>query len=130
MIRVNVSKTGNFPINVRKLKSTLQDFFRKEGIVSDAEVSVAIVGETKMLDIGKKYLHEKGKPVHSVLSFTPEEVRGKFVYPPDGLIHLGEIILCYPCVVAEAKKAGRLIDVVVGDLLQHSALHLMGKHHQ
>ena len=130
MIKVNVLKTGNYPVNVRKLKSTLQDFFKKEGIVSDAAVAVAIVGEAKILDIGKRYLKDKGKTPHSVLSFTPDETRGKFVYPPDGVIYLGEIAICYPCVVKDAKREGKLIDEVVAELAVHSALHLMGKHHE
>ena len=130
MVRVNVKKTSNYPVSVRKLKITLRTFFANHGIVSDAEVSIAIVGEARMLELGKKYLKETGKTPHNVFSFTPDEVRGKFIYPPDGVIHLGEIIICYPRVVKDAKKEGKLIDEMVNELAQHSALHLMGIHHE
>src|SRR5204863_52583 len=83
------------------IKQKLSEFFVKQGIVSDAEVSVAIVGETKMMEIDKKYL--KDKKLHNVFSFTPAETKGTFVFPPDGLIHLGEIIVCYPVALKEAK---------------------------
>lgn len=128
MIKVNLQKQSGYPVNVRKLKKSLQDFFTSKGIVSEAEVSVAIVGTKKMLEISKRYLRDKDK--HSVLSFTPGEGKGSFVYPPDGIIHLGEIIICYPCIVDEARKVGKLIDAVVEELVRHSALHLMGIHHE
>lgn len=128
MIKINLQKQSSYPVRARKLKKTLQDFFVARGIVSEAEVSVAIVGEKKMQELSRKYLKDKGK--HSVLSFTPEETKGRFVFPPDGVIHLGEIVICYPDVVDEARKKGRLIDEVVGELAKHSALHLMGIHHE
>ena len=128
MIKVNLQKQSSYPVNVRALKKTLQDFFASKGIVSEAEVSVAIVGEKKMLELSKIYLKDREK--HSVLAFTPEETKKKFVYPPDGIIHLGEIIICYPFIVGEARKKGKLIDDVLTELAQHSALHLMGIHHE
>ncbi len=88
---------------------------------------MAVVGEKKMQELSQKYLKDKDK--HSVLSFIPEETKGRFVYPPDGVIHLGEIIICYPYVLEEARKKGKLIDEVVQELAEHSALHLMGIHH-
>ena len=128
MIKVDVIKQSNCPVSATRLKKKLADFFAKKGIVSDAEVSVAIVGEKKMLDISRKYLKD-GK-VHNVLSFTPDEAKEKFVYPPDGAIHLGEIIICYPLVFEEAKKENRLIEDKVYELVEHGARHLLGEHHE
>ena len=54
MIKVDVIKQSNYPVSVPRLKKKLADFFVKKGIVSPAEVSVAIVGEKKMLDISQK----------------------------------------------------------------------------
>ncbi len=127
MIKVNVSKQSNFPVKSSLIKKRLRDFLTKEGIVSDCVVSVAIVGESKMLEIGKKHLNDK--VLHNVLSFTESELKGNFVYPPDGKIYLGEIIICYPKVLEEAKEEGILIDKKAGELVEHGALHLLGKHH-
>lgn len=128
MIKVSITKQSNYPVAATKIKSRLSSFFKKNGIVSEGEVSVAIVGEKKMYEIGEKYLKD-GK-LHNVLSFTPSEVKGQFVYPPDGQIHLGEIIVCYPEVVREAKLENILIDDKVLELVEHSALHLLGIHHE
>ncbi len=130
MIKVNVVKQSNFAVDSSKLKKVIISFLQKKGIVSDAEVAVAVVGEKKMLEIGKKYLHEKGSRVHNVFSFTTDELPGKFMFPPDGVIHLGEIIICFPKVVEEAKKEGILIDEKVSMLAEHACLHLLGIHHE
>lgn len=127
MVKVSITKQSNYPVKVAPIKKKLANFFNKNGIVSDAEVSVAIVGENKMMEVGNTYL--KDKKLHNVLSFTPTEVKG-FVYPPDNVVHLGEIIVCYPEAVREAKDENVLIDERVYELIEHGALHLLGIHHK
>jgi probable rRNA maturation factor len=128
MIRVLVTKQSNYPVKAPDIKKKLVIFLAKNGIVSDAEVSIAIVGEKKMLEVGAKYL--KDKKLHNVLSFVPGEVKGTFVDPPDGMIHLGEIIVCYPQAVRESVEENVLIDTRVYELVEHGALHLLGVHHE
>lgn len=127
MIKVNIIKESNFPVSTPKIKGRLKEFLTKNGIVSDCLVSVALVGPKRMLELSKKYL--KDNKIHNVLSFTESEVAGKFIYPPDGKIYLGEIIVCYQKVLEEAKMEGKLIDEKVYELVEHGALHLLGKHH-
>lgn len=128
MVRVSVVKQSNYPVGTANVKKKLAEFLAKNGIVSDAEVSVAIVGEKKMMDLAKTYL--KDKKLHNVLSFTPSEVKGNFVYPPDRVIHLGEIIVCFPMALKEAKEENVLIDERVYELVEHGAMHLLGFHHE
>lgn len=127
MIKVYVKKQSNYPIKASEVKKILEEFLEKQGIVSDAQVNVALVGGKKMLDLSKKYL--KDSKVHNVLSFTADEVKGKFLYPPKALIQLGEIVICYPKAVEEAKKEGKRIGEKIEELIKHGALHLMGVHH-
>ena len=128
MVNVSVSKQSNYPVGATVIKRRLSAFLAKQGIVSPAEVSVAIVGENKMIQIGKKYLKD-GK-LHNVLSFTPNEVKENFVFPPDGIIHLGEIVVCYPLAVKEAGEENVLTLERVCELVEHGALHLLGIHHK
>lgn len=128
MIQINVSKQSNYPVSLPKLKNRLKEFLQENGIVSDSEVSIALVGEEKALSIADKYLGDK--KVHNVLSFTPDESKEKFIYPPDNIIHLGEIIVCYPLAFKEANIEGKLIEDKVYELIEHGAMHLMGKHHE
>jgi rRNA maturation RNase YbeY len=128
MINVLVSKQSNYPVNAPDIKKRLRSFFASQGIVSEAEVSVVLVGEAKMLSLGKKYL--KDSKLHNVLSFPENEVGTKFIMPPDEKIHLGEIIVCFPAALAEAKDEGKLIQEKVYELIEHGAMHLMGRHHE
>jgi probable rRNA maturation factor len=127
MVKVSVSKQSNYPVGANVVKKRLSLFLQKQGIVSPAEVSVAIVGEKKMMEIGNKYL--KDKKLHNVLSFTPNEAKEKFVFPPDGIIHLGEIVVCYPLAVKESGEENVLINDRICKLVEHGALHLLGIHH-
>lgn len=127
MIRVYISKQSNYPVNSPSLKRRLREFLHKEGIVSDADVSVSLVGEKKMRNLTKKYLGES--MLHNVLSFPFIEDKGDFRHPPEDVIHLGDIVICYPKLVEEARKEEKLIDEKTLELAEHGALHLLGKHH-
>ena len=129
MITVHVKKQSNYPVSTPSVKKSLQKFLSDKGIVSDAQVNVAIVGETRMVSLAEKYLDEKGI-VHNVLSFPASEVKSEFVNPPDDAIHLGEIIVCFPKARDEANQEGVLIDEKVIQLVNHGALHLLGIHHE
>jgi len=128
MVKVLISKQGNYPVKSSDIKKKLKAFFENHGIVSDAEVSVAIVNESRMLALGKSYLGDN--KLHNVLSFTPDETKKKFVFPPDGVIHLGEIVVCYPVAINEAKVENVLTDEKVYELIEHGAMHLLGFHHE
>ena len=127
MIEVKVSKQSNYPVSTPPLKRRLKDFLKEKGIVSDAQVSVALVGEKKMAEIARQYLGEE--KLHSVLSFAAEEAKEKFKFPPDKIIRLGEIVICYPKALEEAKREDKLVEEKVTELMEHGALHLLGIHH-
>ena len=127
MIQVYVKKLTNCPVSAPKVKKILKEVLTKEGIVSKADVSVSFVSQKHMLNLAKKYLNER--EIHVVLTFPYLEGDQSFIEPPDETIHLGDIVICYPKVVKEAGSEGKLIDEKVLELVEHGALHLMGKHH-
>lgn len=131
MIDISVYKQGNYAISAIKVKKKLKDVLSREGIVSDFTVSVAFVGEKKMDDLVEKYY--KGDPenlyVHPILTFPTQEMTGGFVAPKGQKPDLGEIIISYPEAVTTAKETGKLIDDVILGLVEHGAMHLLGKHH-
>lgn len=131
MVNVEVFKQGNFPVNSAKIKKTIKDTLRLQGLVSDFEVSVAIVGETKMEELVKEYYKDdpKGEYIHPILTFPTNEMRGEFVLPKGQVQDLGEIVISYPAAVMDAKDRGVLVEKVVLELAEHGALHLAGVHH-
>lgn len=125
MIYINVVKQRNYPVSSIKIKKFLQKFFIDHGIVSDAEATISFVGESKMKVLGKKYY--KDSNLHNVFSFVESEV-GNFKNVSN-IMQLGEIVICFPQVLKEAKQEGKLIEEKVLELVEHSALHLLGIHH-
>lgn len=129
MVKIYVKKASNYPVLARKIKAHLGEFFKTKGIVSRSDVFVYIVGKKVMLDLARRYLGEENK-LHSVLSFPESENKGDFVYPLSDTIHLGEIYICFPEAVEQAKKENVMIEQKVLELLEHGALHLLGIHHE
>lgn len=127
MVKVNVSKQSNYPVSGVAVRKFLQTFFSNHGIVSDAECQVSFVGEVKMKALGKRY-YKKDSKIHNVFSFVESEV-GDFKHPKN-IMQLGEIVVCFPEVLKEAKLEGKLIEEKVLELVGHSALHLLGIHHE
>lgn len=128
MIKVKVFKTSNYPVATVPLKKKVKAFLSSKSITSDAEISIAFVSKPKMLGLVKKYLKEN--KVHNVLSFTENEVSSKFVYPPDSFLQLGEVVVCYPEAIEEAKRENLTIDEKVWQLVEHGIMHLLGYHHK
>lgn len=128
MIKVLVKKQSNFPVSTLKIKKSIMDFFLKQGITSDADVNILIVGKAEMDCMGKKHL-SKNEPIHNVLSFVESESGRDFVNPPDNILHLGDIVVCYPVAAGEANNEGVLVEEKVIELIKHGGYHLLGKHH-
>ena len=129
MVKVDVKKLSNYPVSTVKIRRILQDALKKYGLKSDAYVSVAIVGEKKMIEIAQTYLKEKNV-VHNVLTFASSDAKTAFSYPPSHLMDVGEIIVCYPKAKEEANSEGILVEDKVLGLIEHGAAHLMGHHHE
>jgi probable rRNA maturation factor len=96
-----------------------------------AQVSLLITGQEKVHELNRKYLGED-RPT-DVLSFpmiTPEESgTTPFVTPPDGVVHLGEIIISHPQAVIQAKDHRHSVEKEMAVLIIHGVLHLLGYDH-
>jgi probable rRNA maturation factor len=69
-----------------------------------------------------------------VISFalTEEKTEGDsfpFVTPPDGFLHLGEVIISYPQAVRQAEEQHHGIEEEIALLVVHGTLHLLGYEH-
>jgi probable rRNA maturation factor len=128
MIKVLVNKDSTYPVSSVLIKKELKYFLQKHGIVSDSTVSVALVNQEKMKQLSKRHLNEDDA-LHSVLSFPASESKIEFLSPEEAYNDLGEIVVCYPVAVEEAKSENKLIEDKVIELVKHAAVHLLGVHH-
>ena len=101
-----------------------------------AELGLVITDQEKIRELNLVHLGED-EPT-DVLSFPmlaePGGAGGGegspgFVVPPDGISHLGEVIISYPQAVIQAEERGHPVEREVATLVVHGILHLLGHDH-
>jgi len=61
---------------------------------------------------------------------STEEEPTEFIEPPDGLVHLGEIIISYPQAKVQAKEHHHTLNKEIATLIVHGVLHILGYDHE
>lgn len=130
MICINILADAKFPFNRAALRTHLTAVLAKYKLVSGVEVDVQIVGARKMSDLHKVYMKLAGPT--DVLSFPlndPADDR-PFMASPDGVLRLGDIVVCYSEAVSEALEKQCKLDTQIQFLAEHGLMHLLGYHHE
>jgi len=115
------------------LQKIAQQVLFAQGISSNAELSLVITSQESIQELNRKY-RGKDKPT-DVLAFAmlpaeKEETEAiPFVTAPDGVLHLGEVIISYPQAVIQAEEHGHSVKREINILLIHGVLHLLGYEH-
>ena len=121
-------------------KKVLAKTLEEEGCPYEAEVSVLFIDEDGIQEINRD---TRGIDAPTdVLSFPmfPFETPADFeeledasaadtFHPESGELLLGDIVLCIPRVLAQAKEYGHSVMREYAFLLAHSVLHLLGYDH-
>ncbi len=99
---------------------------------SRTEFGLVIVGQERIRQLNLSYLG-KDEPT-DVLAFAmlPEQAGedlAPFVPPPDGIQHLGEVIIAYPQAVIQAEEHRHSVKREIVILIIHGVLHLLGYDH-
>jgi len=119
-------------LKVEYLNKTAEQTLAIDGFKGRAEISLVVVGNTRMKSLNRKYRNIN--KATDVLSFgnSEESKRGcvKFIHPPNHIAYLGEIFICYPQAQKQAKEEKCSIDEALSVLLIHGILHLLGYDHK
>ena len=98
---------------------------------SRMELGLVITSQERVRQLNLSYLG-KDEPT-DVLAFSAvEEIEGNFpafVMPPDGVSHLGEVIISYPQAVVQAEEQRHSLKREIALLIIHGVLHLLGYDH-
>lgn len=129
-VSVFIKTDSHFRVNREKVRSVVSDLLAQKRVKGKVAVSIAIVGNRQMKKLNQQY--RKITTTTDVLSFslTEDQEGNVFVYPPDGTLHLGDIIVSYPAAVEEAGDEDKLVDDKINELVEHGLLHLLGYHHE
>jgi probable rRNA maturation factor len=97
------------------------------------ELSIVITGNSEIQQLNHMY---KGEDTPTdVLSFAMidegnENGPVNFIVPPDGIRHLGEVIISYPKALEQSQELGHDVLMELTILLVHGILHLFGYDHE
>lgn len=139
MLKVRIHTDSRYPVNREVIKRAIFAVFKKNDADNlNGEVSVAVVGLRKMRWLCQKY--KTSDQIHDVLAFgflnlsdsSDRDIAGSrgFISPPDGILHLGDIVICWPQVLVAAREDNVMVDHMIANLAGHGAEHLLGKHHE
>ena len=100
-----------------------------------SELGLVLTDSEAIHQLNKKY-RKKDAPT-DVLAFymvSHQDIQDikvtKFVAPPNGISHLGEIMISYPQAVYQAKRKKHDIKRELMILIIHGVLHLLGYDHE
>lgn len=111
-----------------------------QGIEQPAEVGITITDDATIQEMNRQY---RGVDAPTdVLAFPllePWEIRPqgarppagpRFVAPPDGILHLGDVVVSLPRAREQAAEFGHSLERELSYLIIHGILHLLGYDHQ
>jgi probable rRNA maturation factor len=117
------------------LQRIMEKALLAEEVPPNIEISLLITGQERIQELNREY-RGQDKPT-DVLSFSMSEQKDEeeeepvaFIGPPDGLIHLGEIIISYPQAVLQAAERGHSVKKELAVLIVHGILHVLGYDHE
>jgi len=104
-----------------------------KGMDSPVELSLVITDAKTIRRLNKRY--RARDEATDVLSFAlleespPANDAAPFITPPDGMPHLGEVIVSYPQAVDQAEEHHHPPKQELALLVVHGVLHLLGHDH-
>ncbi|MFC1899325.1 rRNA maturation RNase YbeY [Chloroflexota bacterium] len=133
-INILVDSLFQKSISEKWLRSIVSHAVSNQSTKSYIQMSLVITGEEEVRKLNRDY-RNIDEPT-DVLSFymIPEvsEVSTSntfFAQPPDGVSHLGEVIISYPQAVKQAEEHQHPVKKEIAILIAHGVLHLMGHDH-
>jgi len=132
-INIDVEQKLKVSLEESWLRNIALKALEAEGIVSPAEMGLVITNSKIIQKLNRTYRGED-KPT-DVLAFhmipgTSQESELRFVGPPDGVHHLGEVVISYPQAVRQAHEQGHGVAPELALLIVHGVLHLLGYDHE
>lgn len=99
-----------------------------EGVDYPAELSLLVTGDETVHELNRTY-RGIDQPT-DVLAFALAEGDSSFHSPPDGVTHLGEVIISSPQAARQAEEQTHSLKRELAMLAIHGILHLLGYDHQ
>jgi len=120
-------------LDVGWLRSVAEQVLVAQGANSGVELGLVITSQERVQQLNRSYLGRDEPTDVLAFSMLPAEETGTdlppFVTPPDGVLHLGEVIISYPQAVMQAEEHHHSLKKEIAILIIHGVLHLLGYEH-
>ena len=131
-MEINVLVDADFKghLEASWLQRLAEQILIAQEVSSSVELGLVIASQERVQQLNRSY-RGRDEPT-DVLAFSTRENRIDslpFVQPPDGVLHLGEVIISYPQAVIQAGEHQHSIEREIAVLLIHGVLHLLGFEH-
>ena len=113
---------------VRKI---VRQVLEAEEVTPPYDVSLVFTDGEEVRQLNRQY-RGVDQPT-DVLAFYMRADTGSdssFANPPDGVAHLGDVIISYPQALAQAREQGHSVQKELALLVIHGTLHLLGYDHE
>ncbi|UCB42945.1 MAG: rRNA maturation RNase YbeY [Dehalococcoidales bacterium] len=113
------------------LRGITEQVLLAEGTEPKAELGLVITSQARIQELNLVHLDIDAPTDVLAFPMTPDEDSDipAFVTPPDGSVHLGEVIVSFPQAFLQAEEHGHPVKKEVALLIVHGVLHLLGYDH-
>jgi probable rRNA maturation factor len=113
------------------LRSVAERVLVTENAAPEVEIGLVITGQARIQELNLVHLGIDAPTDVLAFPMTPEEGSDlpEFVTPPDGAVHLGEVIISFPQAFMQADEHRHPVKKEVAILIIHGVLHLLGYDH-
>ena len=113
------------------VKKIVRQVLKAEGVAPPYEVSLVFTDSATVQQLNRDYRGvDEPTDVLAFYMLPHKGVDSSFALPPDGVTRIGEVIISYPQVVAQAKEQRHSPERELALLVIHGILHLLGYDHE
>lgn len=125
-VEVQVDPPFAAQVDPAQVQRTVREVLVQEGRAEEGEVTVVITDDERVRELNRRY---RGVDLPTdVLAFGG--VAEGFVEAPDLPPYLGDVVISYPRVQAQAEEQGHSPAEELALLVIHGVLHLLGYDHE
>ncbi len=108
-----------------------QQVLKAESIKPPYEISLVFTDSKTVQRLNRDYRGvDEPTDVLAFYMLPQQKNEPSFILPPDGVTHLGEVIISYPQAVEQAREQGHSVEQELALLIIHGILHLLGYDHE
>jgi probable rRNA maturation factor len=113
------------------LRNVAEQVLVAENAAPEVELGLVITGQVRIQELNLVHLGIDAPTDVLAFPMIPEEDPDlpDFVTPPDGAVHLGEVIISFPQAFMQADEHQHPVRKEIAILIIHGVLHLLGYDH-